>query len=76
MRRLRRGSPLIISVHGIAMETLLRAIEISDSSTQDKSLFGCSRPCVRVCVSARERTSVLDFFLFVIICMHLGKKVL
>lgn len=67
MRRLRRGSPLIISVHGIAMETLLRAIEIADSSTQDKSLFGCSRPWVCACARARERVSVLDFF----VCDHI-----
>lgn len=51
MPRLRRGSPLIISVHGIAMETLLRAIEMSDSSTLriNPSLAAQNRVYVGVC---------------------------
>lgn len=68
---LRRGSPLIISVHGIAMETLLRAIEMSDSSTlRINPSLAAQDARARVCKCVGFR------FVFVLVCMHLGTKFL
>lgn len=50
------------------METLLRAIEISDSSTQRINPSLAAQDHVCVCVRAHERASVLDFFL---VCDHM-----
>lgn len=75
-RRLRRGSPLIISVHGIAMETLLRAIEMSDSSTLRINPSLVAQDCASVYFCVYMGVCVRFLFVFVNICMHLGKKFL
>lgn len=64
MPRLRRWSPLIISVHGIAMETPLRAIEMPDSITLRISPTLAAQDCVRVCMCGCVG------FLFVFVLMH------